>query len=66
MSDSSVDRSSLVSFFRIEEYFHSMHVRGHIDDKTMEYLNPEDYSFYPNGLAAWDTLKTVLMMATTG
>ena len=42
MSDSSVDRSSLVFFFRIEEYFHSMHVRGHIDDKTMEYLNPED------------------------
>jgi hypothetical protein len=24
------------------------------------------YSFYPNGLAEWDTLKTVLGMATTG
>jgi hypothetical protein len=24
------------------------------------------YSFYPNGLAEWDTLKTVLRMATTG
>jgi hypothetical protein len=24
------------------------------------------YSFYTNGLAEWDTLKTVLRMATTG
>jgi hypothetical protein len=24
------------------------------------------YSFYPNGLAEWNTLKTVLRMATTG
>jgi hypothetical protein len=29
-------------------------------------FNSGAYSFYPNGLAEWDTLKTVLRMATTG
>ena len=27
-------------------------------------FNSGAYSFYPNGLAEWDTLKTVLRMAT--
>ena len=29
-------------------------------------FNSGVYSLYPNGLAEWDTLKTVLRMATTG
>jgi hypothetical protein len=28
-------------------------------------FNSGAYSFYPNGLAEWDTLKTVLRMTTT-
>jgi hypothetical protein len=34
-------------------------------DEFFEHANSA-YSFYPNGLAEWDTLNTVLRMATTG